>query len=278
MVATRRARTLPMIRFMLGCGLAMGFAGYLGCEAPARDRSPSEERRASKSRSKPRENENAIRKTRRQRQASAAQKAQAKSDTRDRKASKKEPQPHAAGLVASQRQKDRSNKQSSNEKFSQLKAGDLLGKASKTQTAAATQKKDASPSPKTANPATRSSSRILKTETPITGLSFPRMTLAHGIVGREPRGIATQFRPKERVHLFIEAKNEGSRAQDLAIAWKSPDGSVHGDKTSLTIPKQTSRFRTWAYSRPFKSPGSYHVIVSDTQGRVLQQIAFQIVE
>jgi len=110
----------------------------------------------------------------------------------------------------------------------------------------------------------------------IDGVTIQRLVTASEIDGREPVDPRAAFFPSdEKVYAFVEVSNESESAKRLLVHFIGPEGKVSGG-VELEIPAGVPRWRTWAFTRHFDTPGPWQVEIRDDEGRVLGALPFEV--
>ena len=110
----------------------------------------------------------------------------------------------------------------------------------------------------------------------IDGVTIQRLVTASEIDGREPVDPRAAFFPSdEKVYAFVEVSNESESAKRLLVHFIGPEGKVSGG-VELEIPAAVPRWRTWAFTRHFDTPGPWRVEIRDDEGRVLGALPFEV--
>ncbi len=113
-------------------------------------------------------------------------------------------------------------------------------------------------------------------ETEEAGMSVRRLVVAEGIEDREPQGAASRFSTdNDQLLAFVEAVNEGDEDGELVVTFESADGDEVGHIT-LNVPANSPRWRTWAFSRLIREPGSWTAIIRTVEGAELAREHFEI--
>jgi len=108
-------------------------------------------------------------------------------------------------------------------------------------------------------------------------LKVNRLVVAHDVQGREPLGATTTFArgESERIYAFVEVGNPNSASSAIYVSFVR-DGEPERGGIELRVGEST-RWRTWAYTRLAKAEGDYTVIVRDALGEELARSSFEIV-
>jgi hypothetical protein len=106
-------------------------------------------------------------------------------------------------------------------------------------------------------------------------LEVKRLVLTHGVSGHEPSDTSTTFKASDdRVYAFVEIDNPKKNEGKILVTFEPPSGSAHAE-----IPLKvgdTSRFRTWAFTRRAHETGAWAVVVRDTHGHELARERFTV--
>jgi hypothetical protein len=106
-------------------------------------------------------------------------------------------------------------------------------------------------------------------------LGVKRLVLAHGIDGHEPQDATGTFKSSDdRVYAFVELENPGKVGGAISVVFEPPSGPPVAE-IPLTV-GETSRFRTWAFTRKARTAGEWTVVVRDAQHRVLARQTFVV--
>lgn len=106
-------------------------------------------------------------------------------------------------------------------------------------------------------------------------LGIKRLVVTHAIADREPVPAASISAGAGQVFAFIEAKNEGDDSGQIVVTFEHSTGERVGF-VKLDIPKQSSRWRTWARSANVKKSGNWTAVVRDASGAELARQAFEV--
>lgn len=108
------------------------------------------------------------------------------------------------------------------------------------------------------------------------GVSIQRFVTTSAIESREPVTTSSVFgRHDERVYAFVEVSNEADSEKRLMVYFIGPDERVSGG-IELRIPPTVPRWRTWAFTRNAKEPGSWRVEIRSIDGSVLGALPFEV--
>jgi hypothetical protein len=106
-------------------------------------------------------------------------------------------------------------------------------------------------------------------------LSVRRLVVATGIEDHEPTGASDVVdTDEERVYAFLDVANPGED-ETLVVTFASDDGAHVVGHVEVSVPAHTARWRTWAFSRHL-SPGAWHAEVRTTDGRLVDEHAFEV--
>ena len=108
-----------------------------------------------------------------------------------------------------------------------------------------------------------------------TALRVDRLVVARGVVNREPQGADTLFaRDEKRVFAFVEIDNPEHAPGDVEVQFVAPDGVAQPAVDVAVGP--SPRWRTWAFTRHARTPGTWKAIVRDQRGHLLASTEFQV--
>ncbi len=109
-------------------------------------------------------------------------------------------------------------------------------------------------------------------------LRIKRLVLSRAVENREPVGPATSFQSgtAKRLYAFVEVGNPQKARSEIYVSFVPPSGQAH---TAIRLRiGQGSRWRTWAFTRLAKDPGSWQVVVRNAAGQELAKQSFEIAE
>lgn len=110
----------------------------------------------------------------------------------------------------------------------------------------------------------------------VDGLTIQRFVTTSQIEEREPVAIGSTFSvADERIYAFVDASNESTSAKSVMVHFVGPEGKVSGG-IELVIPASVPRWRTWAYTRYAKKPGSWRVEIRDVNGSLIGALPFEV--
>jgi hypothetical protein len=154
-----------------------------------------------------------------------------------------------------------------------------------TAVATATPTSAATPTP-TPTPAATPTSASTPTPTPSVAVSAPpprhatalrvdRLVIARGVESREPLGADTVFASDEkRLFAFVEVDNPEHAPGDLRVQFVAPDGEKQ-KPIELSV-GESPHWRTWAFTRHARAPGTWKAVVRDERGHVLASTEFDV--
>jgi Protein of unknown function (DUF2914) len=106
-------------------------------------------------------------------------------------------------------------------------------------------------------------------------LGVKRLVLAHGIDGHEPQDASASFKSStDRIYAFVELENPTKTADAISVVFEPPSGPPVAE-IPLAV-GETSRFRTWAFTRKAHAAGEWTVVIRDGQHRVLARQTFTV--
>jgi hypothetical protein len=109
-------------------------------------------------------------------------------------------------------------------------------------------------------------------------LQVKRLVMAKAVTNREPVDVATSFSADDldRLYAYVEVENKGAGDGEILVSFEPPDGPAQGNVALNVGP--SPRWRTWAFTRSSRKPGSWHAVVKSSDGRVLARAPFEITE
>ena len=106
-------------------------------------------------------------------------------------------------------------------------------------------------------------------------LEIQRLVLSTGVKNREPVDAATTFPvEQDRVYAFLEVENPDRTESAVFVSFVPPKGAEHGP-IELEV-GAAPRWRTWAYTRAAKRPGTWKAVVKNASGKVLAETEFHV--
>ena len=108
-------------------------------------------------------------------------------------------------------------------------------------------------------------------------LYVKRLVIAHGVDEREPVDPAETFEQGdgERIYAFVEIGNRDRTASEVYVSFVK-DGARDNGGVRLRV-GASPRWRTWAYTRLAKDPGTWHAVVKNAKGEELARQKFEVV-
>jgi hypothetical protein len=106
-------------------------------------------------------------------------------------------------------------------------------------------------------------------------LAVKRISIARGVNGHEPVDAATTFDAKnEKVYAFVEVENPEKLPGEITVEFMPPSKKYEG-RVTLGV-GESSRWRTWAFTRQAHEAGEWTAIVRDERGHELAREKFDI--
>jgi len=107
-------------------------------------------------------------------------------------------------------------------------------------------------------------------------LAVRRLVVAEGVKDREPVDAKSSFEKGEakKLYAFIEIENIDKKASEVEVSFVPPNGSDTG-AISLSV-GESSRWRTWAFTRNANQVGTWTAVVKNKRGEVLARTPFEI--
>ena len=125
-------------------------------------------------------------------------------------------------------------------------------------------------------PAVTSTAVTAKVETPkATKLAVKRVTIAKGVLNHEPKDATDTVDAKtEKVYAFVEVDNPQKLAGEITVEFQPPSKKYEG-RITLGV-GESSRWRTWAFTRQAHETGEWTAIVRDDRGKELAREKFTV--
>jgi DUF2914 family protein len=104
-----------------------------------------------------------------------------------------------------------------------------------------------------------------------------RLVVAHDVKGREPVGPATSFDAAgaDRIYAFVEVENLDKTDTAIFVSFVR-DGEPLRDAGIELHVGGAPRWRTWAFTRLAKKPGSWDVVVRNARGKEIGRMGFEV--
>jgi hypothetical protein len=103
-----------------------------------------------------------------------------------------------------------------------------------------------------------------------------RLVVAHDVKNREPVGPATTFEAADdRIFAFVEVENV-DHAETAIYVHFVRDGEPVRDRGIELRVGAAPRWRTWAFTRLAKQPGSWDVVVRNARGKEIGRMGFEV--
>lgn len=115
-----------------------------------------------------------------------------------------------------------------------------------------------------------------KTDTPAAKkLSISRIAIARDVKNREPIDVGTRFDSSEpKVFVFLDVHNTEKVPGTLFVEFVSPKAGARGD-IELSV-GATDHWRTWAFTRLAKEPGTWKARIKNDRGEVIAEESFEV--
>jgi hypothetical protein len=115
-----------------------------------------------------------------------------------------------------------------------------------------------------------------KVEAPkATKLAVKRITIATGVANHEPKDATETVDAKtEKVYAFVEVDNPQKLPGEITVEFQPPSKKYEG-RISLGV-GESSRWRTWAFTRQAHEAGEWTAIVRDDRGKELAREKFTV--
>jgi hypothetical protein len=115
-----------------------------------------------------------------------------------------------------------------------------------------------------------------KVEAPkATKLAVKRITIAKGVENHEPKDASDSIDSKnEKVYAFVEVENPQKLQGEITVEFQPPSKKYEG-RIALGV-GESSRWRTWAFTRQAHEAGEWTAIVRDERGHELAREKFTV--
>ena len=80
--------------------------------------------------------------------------------------------------------------------------------------------------------------------------------------------------PGPRLFAFVDVANPEKAQGEITVEFQPPKGSARGNVT-LKV-GESERYRTWAFTRLAKDPGSWRAVVKNDRGEILAEESFEV--
>lgn len=106
-------------------------------------------------------------------------------------------------------------------------------------------------------------------------LSITRIAIARDVKNREPIDVGTRFDSTEpKVFVFLDVHNTEKVPGTLFVEFVSPKAGARGD-IELSV-GATDHWRTWAFTRLAKEPGTWKARIKNDRGEVIAEESFEV--
>lgn len=110
------------------------------------------------------------------------------------------------------------------------------------------------------------------------GVTLKRLITAPSVEAREPVAPTALFGDRdEKIYAFLDVENASPQEKVLEVFFIAPSGKVTGG-VALSIPAETARWRTWAFTRHADEVGLWRVEVRGPTGALLGTLPFEVAE
>ncbi|HEX4516568.1 MAG TPA: DUF2914 domain-containing protein [Polyangiaceae bacterium] len=115
-----------------------------------------------------------------------------------------------------------------------------------------------------------------KVEAPkATKLAVKRITIARGVENHEPKDVSDTVDGKaDKVYAFVEVDNPQKLPGEITVEFQPPSKKYEG-RITLGV-GESSRWRTWAFTRQAHETGEWTAIVRDDRGHELAREKFTV--
>jgi hypothetical protein len=102
-----------------------------------------------------------------------------------------------------------------------------------------------------------------------------RITIARGVENHEPKDASESIDAKaEKVYAFVEVDNPQKLPGEITVEFQPPSKKYEG-RITLGV-GESSRWRTWAFTRQAHEAGEWTAIVRDDRGHELAREKFTV--
>jgi hypothetical protein len=106
-------------------------------------------------------------------------------------------------------------------------------------------------------------------------LSITRIAIARDVKNREPIDVGTRFDNTEpKVFVYLDVHNTEKVPGVLYVEFVSPKAGAKGD-IELSV-GATDHWRTWAFTRLAKDPGTWKARIKNDRGEVIAEESFEV--
>lgn len=110
------------------------------------------------------------------------------------------------------------------------------------------------------------------------GVTLNRLLTAPSVEAREPVAASSLFgHHEEKIYAFMDVENSSAEDKVLTVFFIAPSGKATGG-VELSIPADTPRWRTWAFTRHADEVGLWRVEVRSPSGALLGALPFEVAE
>ncbi len=111
-----------------------------------------------------------------------------------------------------------------------------------------------------------------------TKLAVKRITIARGVENHEPKDSSESIDAKaEKVYAFVEVDNPQKLPGEITVEFQPPSKKYGGPNARITLGVgESSRWRTWAFTRQAHETGEWTAIVRDDRGHELAREKFTV--
>jgi hypothetical protein len=146
-------------------------------------------------------------------------------------------------------------------------------------TASAVLSPPAAPSAVAPKAADKPSAKPVKVKVADAKLKVRRLVVAEGVERgkREPIGAKASFKAADihKLYAFVEVENPEQAESEVFVTFEPEHAGPSQGQISLKV-GESSRWRTWAYTRGVKKAGSWAAVVRSADGTVLARTPFEV--
>jgi hypothetical protein len=111
----------------------------------------------------------------------------------------------------------------------------------------------------------------------VSALKVKRLVVTTGVEDREPLKSGDAL-PADgsAIYAFAELANPVGSSENVRITFERKGGAERVGDVTLPIPANTSRYRTWAFTRYIRTPGVWEAVLWSESGVELERTSFEV--
>ena len=104
-----------------------------------------------------------------------------------------------------------------------------------------------------------------------------RFVVATGVRDREPLASGDALSADgSAIYAFAELANPAGSSEDVRITFERKGGKERVGEVTLPVPANTSRHRTWAFTRFIRAAGVWEAVLWSESGTELSRTSFEV--